>query len=138
MLLQAFTVKLLCTMNVALYGVMVAFLQFYVQGRRHVSVSGGIGAAFAVFVAPLAIIVSTTISGGSSVYVPSQLDMLTQMSLNPANQRQVIRTKSVEFMPFWLSFFLTLSAVVWFFYGLLMKDFFVAVHTPCAWPASIS
>jgi hypothetical protein len=72
MLLQAFTVKLLCTMNVALYGVMVAFLQFYVQGRRHVSVSGGIGAAFAVFVAPLAIIVSTTISGGSSVYVPSQ------------------------------------------------------------------
>jgi solute carrier family 50 (sugar transporter) len=60
-------------MNVALYGVMVAFLQFYVQGRRRVSVAGGIGAAFAfaVFVAPLAIIVSTTISGSSVDYLPT-------------------------------------------------------------------
>ncbi|KAL6593851.1 hypothetical protein ACP70R_048752 [Stipagrostis hirtigluma subsp. patula] len=95
----AFTVKLLCTMNVALYGAMVAFLQFYMDGHRRVDIAGGIGAAFAlaVFVAPLTII------------------------------RQVIRTKSVEFMPFWLSFFLTISAVVWFFYGLLMKDFFIAM-----------
>ncbi|XP_066348941.1 bidirectional sugar transporter SWEET12-like [Miscanthus floridulus] len=96
---MAFTVKLLCTMNMGLFGAMVAFLQFYVDGQRRVSIAGGVGAAFAlaVFVAPLTII------------------------------RQVIRTNSVEFMPFWLSFFLTVSAVVWFFYGLLMKDFFVAM-----------
>ncbi|GJN07895.1 hypothetical protein PR202_ga25766 [Eleusine coracana subsp. coracana] len=96
---MAFTLKLLCTLNVALYGGMVAFLQFYVKGHHRVSIAGGIGAAFAfaVFVAPLAII------------------------------RQVIRTKSVEFMPIGLSFFLTISAVVWFLYGLLMKDFFIAM-----------
>ena len=59
----AFTVKLVCTMNVALYGAMVAVLQLFVRdAETRVTIAGGIGAAFAlaVFVAPLAIIVSTS------------------------------------------------------------------------------
>lgn len=43
-------------------------------------------------------------------------------------QRKVIKTKSVEFMPFMLSFFLTLCAIMWFFYGFLIRDYYIAVR----------
>ncbi|KAF1876550.1 hypothetical protein Lal_00021264 [Lupinus albus] len=38
-----------------------------------------------------------------------------------------VSVSSVEFMPFWLSFFLTLSAIMWFAYGAFLKDICIAI-----------
>ncbi|KAK8658983.1 hypothetical protein V6N13_029201 [Hibiscus sabdariffa] len=92
------TVKLMLLFNV--FGFGVIFLStFFLHPSLRLLVLGYICMAFAlaVFAAPLAIV------------------------------RKVIKTKSVEYMPFTLSVFLTLGAVMWFFYGLLLKDINIAV-----------
>ncbi|KAI4370219.1 hypothetical protein MLD38_018589 [Melastoma candidum] len=40
---------------------------------------------------------------------------------------KVVRTKSVEFMPISLSLFLILCSTMWFLYGLLIRDMFIAL-----------
>ncbi|PPS06016.1 hypothetical protein GOBAR_AA14644 [Gossypium barbadense] len=93
------TLKLILLFNVFGFGV-IFFSTFFLKNPLiRLQILGYIcmGFALCVFVAPLGIL------------------------------RKVIKTKSVEYMPFTLSVFLTLGAVMWFFYGLLLKDMNIAV-----------
>ncbi|GAV74708.1 MtN3_slv domain-containing protein, partial [Cephalotus follicularis] len=96
---RIFTVKLILLFNVFGFGVICLVTLFLLQDQNRLHIVGYICMTFAlcVFAAPLCIV------------------------------KKVIQTKSVEFMPFSLSFFLTLGAVTWFFYGLFLEDFNIAV-----------
>ncbi|KAG8496530.1 hypothetical protein CXB51_007629 [Gossypium anomalum] len=93
------TLKLILLFNVFGFGVIFFSTFFLKNSLVRLQILGYIcmGFALCVFVAPLGIL------------------------------RKVIKTKSVEYMPFTLSVFLTLGAVMWFFYGLLLKDMNIAV-----------
>ncbi|CAN1232664.1 Bidirectional sugar transporter NEC1 [Linum perenne] len=96
--LQMFTLKMLgCSLGG--YGGMIVVTVYVLHGSARLNTIGWICAVFniAVFAAPLSIL------------------------------RNVIKTKSVEYMPFSLSLFLTLCATAWFFYGLLVNDYYIAL-----------
>ncbi|KAK1258188.1 Bidirectional sugar transporter SWEET13 [Acorus gramineus] len=96
---KAYTVKMLLFLNVVFFGAILFLTYFLSHGAKRLAILGWICSTFAVcvFAAPLSII------------------------------RQVIRTKSVEFMPLLLSICLTLNAVAWFAYGFSLKDYYVAL-----------
>ncbi|CAA7052046.1 unnamed protein product [Microthlaspi erraticum] len=96
---QISTLKLIVICNIGGLGLLILLVNLLVPKQHRVSTIGWVCAAYslAVFAAPLSVM------------------------------RKVIRTKSVEYMPFLLSLSLTLNAVMWFFYGLLIKDKFIAM-----------
>ncbi|KAG7951361.1 hypothetical protein I3843_12G003500 [Carya illinoinensis] len=93
------TLRLLLLLNFGGFCVILLLSQFLAKGPNRVRVLGWVCVALSisVFAAPLSIM------------------------------RVVIRTKSVEFMPFTLSLFLTLSAITWLLYGILLRDLYVAL-----------
>ncbi|KAG2675401.1 hypothetical protein I3760_12G002600 [Carya illinoinensis] len=93
------TLMLLLLLNFGGFCVILLLSRFLAEGPNRVRVLGWVCVALSisVFVAPLSIM------------------------------RVVIRTKSVEFMPFTLSLFLTLSAITWLLYGILLRDLYVAL-----------
>uniref|UniRef100_A0A0D9Y5B0 Bidirectional sugar transporter SWEET n=1 Tax=Oryza glumipatula TaxID=40148 RepID=A0A0D9Y5B0_9ORYZ len=63
--------------------------------------------------------------GLRKVFVGS-IGLVASISMYSSPMKQVITTKSVEFMPFYLSLFSFLSSALWMIYGLLGKDLFIA------------
>ncbi|XP_071722700.1 bidirectional sugar transporter SWEET12-like [Rutidosis leptorrhynchoides] len=97
---RMYTMRLVILLNFAGFcAILLVSHFFFTSGPSRVRVLGWVCVIFSVsvFVAPLSIM------------------------------RLVIRTKSVEFMPFYLSLFLTLSAVMWLFYGIFLKDMYIAL-----------
>lgn len=117
--------------NVGGIAVIMLFSLLLVEGPDRVTLVGWICAAIniAVFAAPLSIMVH--IYGFNLLEQRSHLTtVLTKLiCMYWVVQKQVIQTKSVEFMPFTLSFFLTLCATMWFFYGFFVNDYYIAVST---------
>lgn len=93
------TAKLFIMFNIIVIGSIILFTYTFSNGSRRIKIVGWICAVFSVcvYVAPLGIM------------------------------KKVIKEKSVEYMPFSLSLCLTLCATTWFFYGLLVKDYFIAL-----------
>ncbi|XP_030459780.1 bidirectional sugar transporter N3 [Syzygium oleosum] len=93
------TIKLFALMNVGLFSLLILIAHFISNDRTRTEAFGWIctTTSVSVFAAPLSIVA------------------------------RVIRTKSVAFMPFPLSFFLTLSAIMWFGYGFFVKDLCIMI-----------
>lgn len=96
---RVYTMKLMLLINFGIFASLLLISNLFIKESKRAQITGGICASFAVavFLAPLTII------------------------------RLVIKTKSVEYMPVSLSVFLTLSAIAWFSYGVLLRDLFVAI-----------
>ncbi|TVU50340.1 hypothetical protein EJB05_01709 [Eragrostis curvula] len=120
---KLFTAKIMALLNGGVFGVILLLTLLLFKGDKRVVMLGWIcvGFSVSVFIAPLSIIVST------SSLNPRHSITLQKPDLWLTLHKRVIQTRSVEYMPFSLSLSLTLSAVVWFLYGLMIKDKYVAL-----------
>ncbi|GMY21777.1 bidirectional sugar transporter SWEET17-like [Fagus crenata] len=93
------TAKLVALLNVGFLGLVIAVTLLAIHGRIRLTFVGILCAALTIgmYASPL------------------------------SAMRLVIKTKSVKYMPFFLSFFLLLNAGIWSGYSVLVKDFYIGV-----------
>lgn len=137
--LQIYTAKLLAFFNLGLFGMIVFCTSLLIkQSHLRLTAVGWMCAIFSVcvFAAPLSVMVNFLhkyklymfcFKYSINFTICCGFLLFYFLSIVCVFQRLVIKTKSVEFMPFTLSFFLTICATMWLSYGLLIDDYFVAV-----------
>ncbi|CAK9170066.1 unnamed protein product [Ilex paraguariensis] len=97
--MKAKTVVLVGILDVGFLAAAILFTQLALQGDLRIEAIGLLGAGLNIIMygSPLAVM------------------------------RTVVTTKSVEYMPFFLSFFLFLNGGIWAFYAFLVQDYFLGV-----------
>ncbi|OMO98647.1 SWEET sugar transporter [Corchorus capsularis] len=93
------TVKLAIIFNIGSLGSAIAVILLLVHRNKQLAIIGIIGSGLAII-----------------MYASPLLVM-----------RMVIKTKSVEYMPFLLSFFMFMNAAIWTIYAVLVEDVFIMV-----------
>uniref|UniRef100_A0A0E0D0A3 Bidirectional sugar transporter SWEET n=1 Tax=Oryza meridionalis TaxID=40149 RepID=A0A0E0D0A3_9ORYZ len=81
-------------------------------------------------VAAVVVVALVALHGGVRLFVVGVLCAALTIGMYAAPMaamRTVVKTRSVEYMPFSLSFFLFLNGSVWSVYSLLVKDYFIGI-----------
>ncbi|KAL6593889.1 hypothetical protein ACP70R_048790 [Stipagrostis hirtigluma subsp. patula] len=82
------------------------------------------------FLAAVVVVTLLALHGGARLFAVGLLCAALTIGMYAAPMavmRTVVKTRSVEYMPFSLSFFLFLNGGVWSVYSLLVKDYFIGV-----------
>ncbi|CAL4922565.1 unnamed protein product [Urochloa decumbens] len=82
------------------------------------------------FLAAVVLVTLTALHGGARLLAVGLLCVALTIGMYAAPMgamRTVVKTRSVEYMPFSLSFFLFLNGGVWSVYSVLVKDYFIGV-----------
>ncbi|CAL4914312.1 unnamed protein product [Urochloa decumbens] len=96
------------------------------------------------FLAAVVLVTLTALHGGGRLLAVGVLCVALTIGMYAAPMgamRTVVKTRSVEYMPFSLSFFLFLNGGVWSVYSVLVKDYFIGVRArmfPSRSPITIS
>ncbi|KAG8063423.1 hypothetical protein GUJ93_ZPchr0003g18250 [Zizania palustris] len=114
----------------ALEAVYVALYLAYAPRETKAKMAKLVLAVNVGFLAAAVVVALVALHGGVRLFAVGALCAALTIAMYAAPMaamRTVVKTRSVEYMPFTLSFFLFLNAGVWSVYSLLVKDFFIGI-----------